>query len=534
MKIEKLIVRNFRTLLDLELVFDSGPVILIGDNGSGKTSILSAIARAAGSERAFSIHDFADVTKPIEIVLRFAGLTEDETSALCRAVSFGEPVTLELGVRASWDHGAEEAEVEHGLPAKDWRKTRAEERQVIPLTVLDSHRDVSRLLAMGVKRSVIGRILAAGEADTGVEQARALLAQASQAIADSSAISELLGDAAESLTQFVAGTLEVSVGHRGATDLDLLKQLEIAMTDSGATLPLRLQSSGLRQLAGFAFVVGMVEALPGSILLVDEPELSLHPQAQRALMKALQGMNAQVVMATHSSSLLDRADVRTVRRVRRTPDGSAISHPQDVGDEEARRLARFTNPQTAEAFFATVVILVEGISDQLALEVLAERLEVNLDRLGVSIVPIDGADTLRTFLRILGPSGLKLQLRGLCDADKEDVWRGVLEEEGFAPVEDRASMASKGFHVADRDLEDELVAALGEQKVREVIATAGDASALGRFEQQAANAGSAEQDVLRKFVGSRRRKVKYAPLLADVLDLEDVPHVLRGVLPDDS
>src|SRR6266851_4169233 len=68
---------------------------------------------------------------------------------------------------------------------------------------------------------------------------------------------------------------------------------------------------------------------------------------------------------------------------------------------------------------AVAVVLVEGVSDQLALEALAARRGLNLDGEGIAIVPMGGSKNIRTFLDRFGPRGLNLRLAGLCDAAEE-------------------------------------------------------------------------------------------------------------------
>ncbi len=64
---------------------------------------------------------------------------------------------------------------------------------------------------------------------------------------------------------------------------------------------------------------------------------------------------------------------------------------------------------------AVAVVLVEGISDQLALEALAARRGLNLDGEGIAIVPMGGSKNIWTFLERFGPRGSNVRLAGLCD-----------------------------------------------------------------------------------------------------------------------
>ena len=98
------------------------------------------------------------------------------------------------------------------------------------------------------------------------------------------------------------------------------------------------------------------------------------------------------------------------------------------------------------------VVLVEGISDQLALETLAIRRGRNLEGEGISIVPIGGATNIGTFLKLFGPAGLDLRLAGLCDAAEERDFRHGLERAGLGSNLTRDDMDHLGFYVCVTDL----------------------------------------------------------------------------------
>src|ERR671911_3193475 len=107
------------------------------------------------------------------------------------------------------------------------------------------------------------------------------------------------------------------------------------------------------------------------------------------------------------------------------------------------------------------VVLVEGISDQFALEALAERRGRNLGGEGISVVPMGGAQSLGRFLNLFGPRGLDLELAGLCDAGEEGDFRRGLERAGLGSQLTRSEMERLGFYVCEADLEEELIRALG-------------------------------------------------------------------------
>ena len=70
------------------------------------------------------------------------------------------------------------------------------------------------------------------------------------------------------------------------------------------------------------------------------------------------------------------------------------------------------------------VVLVEGISDQRALEALAERRGRDLEAQGISVVAMGGSKNVTRFLEMFGPQGFDVRLAGLCDAAEEGVGLG--------------------------------------------------------------------------------------------------------------
>jgi hypothetical protein len=177
------------------------------------------------------------------------------------------------------------------------------------------------------------------------------------------------------------------------------------------------------------------------------------------------------------------------------------------------------------------VVLVEGISDKGALEALAARRGRDLDAEGVSVVPIGGAQSIGRFLNRFGPRGLDVRLAGLCDAAEEGEFRRGLERAGLGPGPTRDEMERLGFFVCDADLEDELIRALGAAAVEEVVDAQGELGAFRTLQKQAAWQGRTTAEQLRRFMGSGGgRKIRYARLLVEALELDRMPRPLDQVL----
>ncbi len=177
-----------------------------------------------------------------------------------------------------------------------------------------------------------------------------------------------------------------------------------------------------------------------------------------------------------------------------------------------------------------VAVLVEGPSDRQAVLALAAGRGVRLDEHGVGVVAMDGVTNTARHVAELGPLGQGLRLTGLYDAGEERFVRQGLERGGVAVG---ADLADHGFHRCVRDLEEELIRALGTERVLEVVDEEGDLAHLRGLQQQPAQRHRPTEDQLHRFLGSGSgRKIRYAALLVAALRDDEVPDPLARVLAD--
>ena len=207
-------------------------------------------------------------------------------------------------------------------------------------------------------------------------------------------------------------------------------------------------------------------------------------------------------------------------------DEKTPSRPEDAG-------AALVAAQRALAGGAAprAIVLVEGVSDQCALEALAERRGRDLRVERISVVPIGGAQAIGHFLNLFGPRGLDVRLAGICDAGEEGNFRRGLERAGLGSRLTRLDMEQLGFFVCSADLEDELIRALGAVSVEQIVDAQGDLGSFRTLQRQPEWRGRTTEQQLRRFMGSGSgRKIRYARLLVDALDPTRVPRPLDRAL----
>lgn len=148
------------------------------------------------------------------------------------------------------------------------------------------------------------------------------------------------------------------------------------------------------------------------IFAVEEPELFLHPHAQRRLAASLRDIantpNHQVFICTHSTYFVDLEHYKELAIVSKdNPQaGSCVRQCTEelfAGDDSKQRKARFhmarwINPDRGEMFFAQRVVFVEGETEKVVLPYLAEKLGVfNPD---VSIIDCGSKHNLPLYIAV--------------------------------------------------------------------------------------------------------------------------------------
>lgn len=162
---------------------------------------------------------------------------------------------------------------------------------------------------------------------------------------------------------------------------------------------------------------------------------------------------------------------------------------------------------------ADAVLLVEGVSDRIALETLAALRGDDLESAGVAIVSIGGAHAVGRYVDRLDGA----RLIGLCDVGEEAVFRAALDR----------------YHVCVVDLEDELIRAHGAAGVEALLERHGDLVPFRTFQKQPAWRAQPVEAQLRRFMGSAdRRKLRYARVLVGALESAAVPRPLAAALDD--
>lgn len=142
--------------------------------------------------------------------------------------------------------------------------------------------------------------------------------------------------------------------------------------------------------------------------IFEEPELYLHPQAQRALFDSLvllSESNDQVILCTHSSSLIDISRYKSIYIAKKENNdiGTKVIQCSDelFGDDEKSNwnLSYWINPDRSELFFAEKVILVEGATEKAIIPALAK--ELGVFKYSYTIIDCASKDNIPLYMKLL-------------------------------------------------------------------------------------------------------------------------------------
>ncbi len=196
------------------------------------------------------------------------------------------------------------------------------------------------------------------------------------------------------LQTFLARSLSLNWSQSGL-------EIAIAPTSGGKRYTANAEASGILQLV--PLLTSIYHDQIGA-LLIDEPEISLHPQYQAFIRDELAAVAGDpridstkkiVVIATHSPAMLGIRKIVDLPSLVLFTSEKAIPRQlaPDAPELKSRRLEALVSRLTAThrlAFFAQNVLLVEGPSDEIVLEMLALNLQYPLMAANTQIVPVNG------------------------------------------------------------------------------------------------------------------------------------------------
>ena len=442
--INRIVIENYRSIKHLDFK-PKNFCAFIGENNVGKSNILCAINLVLGERwplNQVSIDDVCDRDRNLNLLIQ---------------IYFDNPITYAyygsnfdiagFGLEYNYNTGG----AMHCLNSdgstlqtqfhRDLAINNAIREQV-PSLLIGVGRDLERELS-GSQWTLLGRILRDIEAefqqdsqrtrdyDTKIQEACDLLR-----IAGFVELENILKEQVQKLTGFVNADLKF----KQPKVLNQYRSLELTVQESrhyNGCSALDM-GSGIQS----AIVVALIQAFRqlkriGAILLIEEPEVYLHPHARRYfynLLRELANQGNQVFYTTHSTEFVSLPDFENLCIVRKKPvEGTQLNQAEGLSitpasKEELKLLTQF-DARRNELFFARKVMLVEGQDERVVLPHVFALKGIDVNRDCISIVDVGGKNNLEFMMKIV--RGFSIPFVTLHDEDRN--------AENYATYHDGAS-----------------------------------------------------------------------------------------------
>ena len=244
---------------------------------------------------------------------------------------------------------------------------------------------------------------------------------------------------------------------------DYYKNIRLSVND-GVETPLESKGSGLQSLIMielFKFYCKVFNQ--SSLLILEEPELFLHPHAKRMLSDILNDFIAdnknQIIITTHSEEFIHNIDIENINVIRKTIDGTkkSVINKQNYDDgKELQKLKIELQHKNAEMFFAEKVILVEGEEQILIPEIVKKIYGKNvLNNNDISIIKVGGKSYFNIYRKVLND----LNISNYIIADYDFLSEGVdsllddVEKQKIAKIRGKLSEKIKNNKKLKKEME---------------------------------------------------------------------------------
>lgn len=472
MRLKRLVILNHARLQDIDLHIRTH-LILIGPNDVGKSSILRCLNLALGLSTsqlygALSQSDLREVAVPMSIEVTFEELSIDELALFPDAVDGATQTPNDLTIRLEVSAGVDDEAigVRRYLPHDGYERSVSRDQLAgIKWKFISASHAASRDIRDDGD-STLNEILSA--VNLGAERASfdELTAQLQGKLDHSQTLESVRKSLATQISRALPnelGTEELSFRANSELAGDPLADVKLRIKQANVEKSLSEQSDGMRAL--FALAIHDLASLRANIVCIDEPEIHLHPSGQRSVARLLlKNATNQKILATHSEDIVGMADPEWIVSVQ--ADGHVRQPARGFLTGDERLVAHWWVRGRLEPLTARYVLIVEGISDAIIVGRAAEVLGCDLDRLGVTIVPLEGAGGVGMFTRLFGASGFNIGYSVLIDDDAKDKTAKALK----IAVSD---LNRNNVFICPVDLEQEYVAALEPILVHHALKTVG-------------------------------------------------------------
>jgi predicted ATP-dependent endonuclease of OLD family len=418
--IEKIIIENFRSIKSQEIKL--GPInAFVGPNNAGKSNIMKALNLVLGdtypSVRSFDEKDFYNYDKSnhIKIEVRF------DSPLTCNSNVYGFRLTFD---GANCEYLAVDSNG-NALTYSSRREVRVsnEMKEEVALMFLGLERQASHQIR-ATQWTLYGKVLRHIEKQ--IDDLKKQNFKSSIENSYNSAIHPYLQQMEDILKTHVKNQTGLNLHLRLSVidPIETIKNLRPYLQEDPSSKEFDAEDMGYGTQSALAIAIARAYAeiiRQPLVMAIEEPELYLHPHGCRhfyKLLKELSQNGVQILYTTHERSFVDISNFQSIHLVRKelgeTKVYSGIA--KTVSSDDAIKMASKFDERINEIFFANHVILVgEGIPDKIACQLALEKLGLEIDKEGISIIECGGNQNIKPICEVL--KHFKIPVYVLADED---------------------------------------------------------------------------------------------------------------------
>lgn len=464
-KIKELRIRNFRSYKSADIDL-SDNCVLIGANNVGKTTLLRAIQVAftrgirVGSEDIF-IMDGESLSKDRKAIIDLLIVPTDDEKK--ETIEFDDQWFEHLGelrsenpddlsqffamrVIIAFNHIKKEYVIEKKALIEwpksedvesyiNYNRNRITDRvlQSIPIFYMDAKRDIAT--EMKDRYSYWGRLVRdVGLNEQEIKEIETVLDDINNTIIERSSVLKHLTKNLSKVSKTVSTSEEsIKVNPVSRKIKDLNRGIDITFKDQDSeSFPISNHGMGTRSWITFLTLVAYIEWINKQmksdetpyhpLILLEEPEAHLHPQAQRKIFNQINGITGQKIVSSHSPMIVGQVGIDNIRHISKDGATSKIDfiNTSELTEVDIRKIRQEIFKTRGDLLFANAIILCEGETEEQALpSFFKEYFGIETFEVGINVISVGGKGKYKPFIRIAKDLDIKFYI--LSDGEEDTI-----------------------------------------------------------------------------------------------------------------
>lgn len=189
----------------------------------------------------------------------------------------------------------------------------------------------------------------------------------------------------------------------------ILRSVSLFLSENTQSNEINNCGSGIQSAVYFAISMAVAcEDNVNYLVGIEEPELNMHPQAQRQLIETLKSSTkypkTQFILTTHSTVIIDKLGHTSIALCRKSkvPGRDVVTTATQLSPDfwekyrlNQERYYNFYQYKNSDFFFSNYIIITESPTDCNIIAALLSRYNIDIEGKAISLIPSDGEKSIK-------------------------------------------------------------------------------------------------------------------------------------------